>query len=274
MEIVEAFQHRVRTLENLWIPLPDGMRLAARAWIPEDAERRPVPAVLEYIPYRKEDVTRQRDEAVHPFLAGHGYACLRVDLRGSGNSDGLLTDEYLAQELDDGEAVLAWIAEQSWCNGSVGMLGISWGGFNGLQLATRQPPALKAIVTVSSTDDRYTDDVHYMGGCLLAENFAWAATMYAHTSLPPHPAVVGERWRQMWHDRMEGSGFWLSEWLAHQHRDDYWRHGSVNEDYDAIAIPVMAVSGWADGYSNSVFRLMANLRSTIDGSSLAGLPIR
>ncbi len=260
MEIVEAFRHRVQTVENLWIPLPDGMRLAARAWIPETADDQPVPAVLEYIPYRKGDITRRRDDAVHPFLAGHGYACLRVDLRGSGDSDGLLTDEYLPQELDDGEAVLAWIAKQSWCNGSVGMLGISWGGFNGLQLAARQPPALKAIVTVSSTDDRYTDDVHYMGGCLLAENFAWASAMYAHTSLPPNPALVGERWRKMWHHRMEGSGFWLGEWLAHQHKDDYWRHGSVNENYDAIEIPVMAVSGWADGYSNAVFRLMANLR--------------
>lgn len=260
MEIVEAFQHRVRHVENLWIPLPDGIRLAARAWIPEGADDRPVPAVLEYIPYRKGDVTRQRDEAVHPFLAGYGYACLRVDLRGSGDSDGLLTDEYLPRELDDGEALLAWIAEQTWCNGSVGMLGISWGGFNGLQLAARRPPALKAVVSVSSTDDRYTDDVHYMGGCLLAENFAWAGTMCAHTSLPPHPAQVGERWRTMWHERMKGSGYWLSKWLAHQHRDDYWRYGSVIEDYDAIDIPVMAVSGWADGYSNSVFRLMKNLR--------------
>ncbi len=260
METVHQFPHAVRTIENLWIPLPDGTRLAARAWIPPDADDHPVPAIVEYIPYRKREFTRLRDDVMHAWFAGHGYACLRVDLRGSGESDGLLTDEYLPRELDDGEAILAWIAAQPWCNGVTGMIGISWGGFNGLQLAARQPPSLRAIITACSTDDRYTDDIHYMGGCLLADNLSWASTMYSHTALPPDPAIVGERWREMWHARMEGSGFWLEQWLRHQHRDDYWRHGSINENYDRVQIPVMAISGWADGYSNAVFRLLENLR--------------
>lgn len=259
MDVRTEFPHQVRTVENVFIPMPDGARLAARLWIPEGAEQAPVPAILEYIPYRKRDNKRSRDELIHPYLAGHGYVCARVDLRGSGDSDGVLTDEYLEQELADGEAVLAWLAEQPFCDGNVGMMGISWGGFNGLQLAARRPPELKAIVTVCSTDDRYADDVHYMGGCLLGDNLSWASVMFALNSLPPDPEVVGERWREMWEQRLDGSGLWLDTWLRHPHRDDYWKHGSICEDFSDVQVPVMAVSGWADGYSNAVFRMLANL---------------
>ena len=240
--------------------MPDGCRLAARIWLPEDAEHDPVPAVLEYIPYRKNDLTAQRDVQHHRYVAGHGYACVRVDLRGSGESDGVLLDEYLQQELDDGMEVVRWLCDQPWCSGRVGMIGISWGGFNGLQIAALQPPALKAVITLCSTDDRYADDVHHMGGCLLGDNLSWASNMLSQNSCPPDPQVVGERWRDMWLQRLEGSGLWLAKWLRHQRRDGYWRHGSICEDYAAIRCPVMAVSGWADGYSNAVFRLVSNLR--------------
>lgn len=239
--------------------MSDGTHLAARIWMPEDAETNPVPAILEYIPYRKRDNTRSRDALNHPYFAGHGYASIRVDIRGSGDSEGVLQDEYLQQELDDGVEIIRWIAQQNWCDGSVGMIGISWGGFNGLQIAALQPPELKAVISVCSTDDRYSDDVHYMGGCMLTDNLAWASTMFAYTSLPPDPELVGENWRPMWLDRLEHSGLWLENWLAHQRRDDYWRHGSICEDFSAVQCPVMAVSGWADGYSNSVFRLLSNL---------------
>jgi predicted acyl esterase len=260
VKIVESFPHPVREIENTWIPMPDGVRLAARIWMPEDAEANPVPAILEYIPYRKRDLKRERDSSVHSYFAGHGYACLRVDIRGSGDSEGVLTDEYLEQELADGEAILSWAASQPWCNGSLGIIGISWGGFNGLQIAARRPPELKAVVTLCSTDDRYADDVHYMGGCLLGDNLSWASVMFAYNSLPPDPLIVGERWRQMWFERLEGSGLWLETWLNHQRRDAYWKHGSICEDFSAVQCPVLAASGWADGYSNAVFRLMEKLQ--------------
>ena len=253
------FPRSVRAEETVWIPMRDGARLAARIWLPEDAEAGPVPAVLEYIPYRRRDFTRSRDSVMHPYVAGHGYACVRVDLRGSGDSDGVLRDEYLEQELQDGCDVIEWLAAQPWCSGQVGMIGISWGGFNGLQIAALQPPALAGIITACSTDDRYADDIHHMGGCLLGDNLSWASVMFAYNSLPPDPQVVGERWREMWFDRLNGSGLWLETWLKHQRRDAYWRHGSICEDYSAVRCPVMAVSGWADGYSNAVFRLLANL---------------
>jgi uncharacterized protein len=257
-------------VEHFTIPVRDGTLLAGRRWLPADAERDPVPAVLEYIPYRKRDKTALRDGLSHPYVAGHGYACVRVDLRGSGDSQGVLRDEYLQQELDDGLDVIAWLAEQPWCDGRVGMIGKSWGGFNGLQLAALQPEPLEAVITVCSTDDRYADDIHYMGGCLLGDNLSWAAAMFANTSCPPDPVLVGDDWRAMWHERLEGSGLWLETWLQHQHRDDYWKHGSVSEDLSAVRVPVFAVSGWADGYSNSVFRLLADLDDDVPRRGLIG----
>ncbi|WP_404361782.1 CocE/NonD family hydrolase [Marinobacter sp.] len=250
----------IEVVENEWIPLADGSRLAARIWRPREAKAHPVPAILEYIPYRKRDLTRGRDAITQPWLAARGYACVRVDLRGSGDSDGVLTDQYREQELDDGIQAINWLARQEWCDGNVGMMGISWGGFNALQIAARRPSALKAIISACSTDDLYADNMHYMGGCLLTDNLSESTTMFSHTSCPPDPELVGERWKEMWLARLNGSGLWLETWLRHQWRDDYWRHGSVCEDFSAIQCPVMAVGGWADGYTNAIFRLLAHLK--------------
>ncbi|MFC8828407.1 CocE/NonD family hydrolase [Streptomyces sp. NPDC057137] len=241
------------------IPMSDGVRLSARVWRPVSSDAEPVPAVVEYIPYRKRDLTSVRDSMHHPYIAGHGYACVRVDLRGTGDSEGVLRDEYLEQEQSDAEEVLAWVAEQPWCDGSTGMMGLSWGAFAALQVAARQPPSLRAIVIASFTDDRYADDMHYMGGAMLSDNLAEAGTMFAYATCPPDPAVVGERWRDMWHERLENTRPWVLEWLRHQRRDEYWRHASVCEDYQAVRCPVLASSGWADGYSNAVTRLLGNL---------------
>jgi uncharacterized protein len=260
MHTREVLPRAVRRIDPQWIPLPDGTRLAATVWLPADAEADPVPAILEYIPYGRGTMTATRDALMHPYFAGHGYAAVRVDVRGGGDSDGLLLDEYLQQELDDAVHVIAWLAAQPWCTGAVGMMGKSWGGFNALQVAALRPPELRAIVTVCSTDDRYADDVHYMGGCVLAaEMLPWASTMLALNARPPDPAVVGDGWREAWFQRMEQTPPFVEAWLAHQRRDAFWRHGSVCEDYGAIECPVFAVGGWADAYSNAVPRLLAGL---------------
>jgi len=259
MTIVEAFPESVQEIENTWIELSDGCRLAARIWMPESAPAPPVPAILEYLPYRKRDQTAPRDELTHPYMAGHGYACVRVDMRGNGDSDGLMHDEYLEQEQADCLEVIEWLTRRSWCDGSVGMMGISWGGFNALQLAARQPAALKAIVTVCSSDDRFADDVHYKGGCLLNENFSWGTTMMAFTSRPPDPALRPETWREIWLNRLRNLPFFCANWLGHQHRDAFWRHGSVCEDHGRIEAAVLAVGGWADAYTNTVPRLLEGL---------------
>ena len=257
---VTDMPHPVKLIENTWIVLADGTRLAARIWLPEDAEQNPVPAILEYLPYRKNDGTAIRDRVIHEYFAGHGYASVRVDIRGSGDSDGLLLDEYLPQEQQDALEVIEWLASQPWCTGKVGMMGISWGGFNSLQVAAHRPPALKAIITVCSTDDRYTDDCHYMGGCLLGSDMLnWASIMFAYNALPPDPAVVGGHWREMWFNRLENTPPFIESWVSHQQRDDFWKQGSVDEDYSAIQCPVYAVGGWADPYTNSVPRLLEGL---------------
>lgn len=261
----EAALAGIDEIENIWITLADGCRIAARLWLPKGAEANPVPAVLEYIPYRKRDFTRSRDEPIHRYFALKGFASLRVDLRGTGDSDGILDDEYAAQELTDAVEIIAWIARQPWCSGAVGMMGISWGGFNALQVAALGPPALKAIITLCSTDDRYADDAHYMGGCLLNENLQWGSILTMSSALPPDKAIVGDRWREMWRARLDAIKAFPAEWMAHPWRDDYWRHGSVCEDYGAIRVPVYAIGGWADGYSNAVPRLLANLTCPAKG---------
>jgi uncharacterized protein len=251
--------HPIRIIENQFIPMADGMRLAARLWLPEDAEQNPVPAILEAVPYRKRDGTRARDEAMHGWFARQGYACIRLDLRGSGDSEGLLDDEYSQSEQDDLVTVIAWLAAQPWCDGKVGMIGISWGGFNALQAAARRPPALKAVITVCSTDDRYADDVHFMGGCLLNDNLWWGTAVMAWQALPPTPAFHPQRWRDIWRVRIEALPFLPALWASHSRRDAYWRHGSVCEDWSAITVPVFAVGGWADSYVSAVGRLLEHL---------------
>ncbi len=262
-------------MDDVWIPMSDGSRLAATIWLPVDADERPVPAIFEAEPYRKNDFSGLWD-ARHRYMAGHGYASVKVDLRGSGDSDGILYDEYLPQEQEDAVEVIAWLARQPWCDGGVGMWGISWSGFNALQVAARHPPALKAIITLCSTDDRYADDVHYMGGCLLASDMlAWASTMLAFNAQPPLPDVVGDRWRQMWLERLERTPPYVEAWVGHQRRDEYWKQGSVCEDYRAISCPVYAVGGWADGYTNAIPRLielLPGVRKGLIGPWAHGFP--
>ncbi|MER5934078.1 CocE/NonD family hydrolase [Streptomyces sp. NPDC002054] len=246
------------THDDVRIPMRDGVELYARIWRPLTDE--PVPALLEYLPYRLTDWTAPRDWQRHPWYAGHGYASVRVDVRGHGNSDGRPGDEYDAQELADGVAVVEWLAAQPWCTGSVGMFGISWGGFNSLQIAALAPEPLKAIVTVCSTDDRYDNDVHYMGGSVLAVDMhAWAATMLAFAARPPDPLYAGEGWREQWLSRLESVEPLIHTWLSHQTRDGYWKHGSVCEDYGAIGAAVLAVGGWHDPYRDTVLRLVEHL---------------
>ncbi|MFB6652927.1 CocE/NonD family hydrolase [Streptomyces microflavus] len=257
MNITTEFPYET-TREDVYIPLPGGTRLYARIWRPLTDE--PVPALLEYLPYRLGDWTAPRDWQRHPWYAGHGYASVRVDVRGHGNSEGLPGDEYDAQELSDGVAVIHWLAQQEWCSGRVGMFGISWGGFNSLQIAALAPEPLKAIVTVCSADDRYDNDVHYMGGSVLAVDMhAWAATMLAFVSRPPDPSQAGDDWKELWLKRLEAIEPFSHTWLAHQSRDDYWKHGSVCEDYGAIKAHVLAVGGWHDPYRDTVLRLVEHL---------------
>ncbi|MFI4935290.1 MAG: CocE/NonD family hydrolase [Caulobacterales bacterium] len=249
----------VRMIEPVWIPVADGLKLAGRLWLPEGAEAQPVPVVFEYIPYRTRDSYRAIDDHWGPQLAARGVAFARVDIRGSGDSEGLLADEYLASEQQDGVEIIAWLARQPWCNGAVGMRGISWGGFSTLQVAALAPPALKAIMPMCATDMRFSNDAHYIGGAPGLTNLKWAAGFELVMAGPPDPQIVGPRWEKMWRERLDRAPSIAARWLAHQRNDGYWRHGSVGLDYGAIKCPVYLVDGWADSYAESAERLLRGI---------------
>lgn len=253
------------TIENAWIPLANGMRLGVRLWIPDGAEQKPVPVVWEYLPYRKRDGVRKRDDATAQNLAPYGIAFARVDVRGTGDSDGVITDEYSPAELDDGVECVAWLANQPWSNGSVGMRGISWGGINSLQIAARQPAALKAIMTMGSVDNRFMGDAHYIGGALATENFKWGTYFKVDMASPPDPQISGSDWQKKWRQRLEATPSILEQWTSHQRYDAYWQRGSVAMDYGRIACPVYVVNGWLDPYSNVTGSLLAGLKVPCKG---------
>ncbi|PSW16933.1 peptidase S15 [Photobacterium sanctipauli] len=260
-KIIDAFPFEVREIENIFIPLSDGTKLAARIWLPVNAENKPVPAILEYLPYRKRDGTAARDELTHPYLAGHGYACVRVDIRGYGESQGAIQEEYDPQEQADALEVIQWLTQQTWCDGNVGMWGISWGGFNALQVATHKPKALKAIISICSTDDRFRDDIHYHNGCLLNENIGWSGTMQSYSAYAPDPLLVGDDWRDMWLNRLQNMPLHAKTWMEHSFQDEYWKQGSINQDYNAIEAAVYLVGGWWDAYHTPLMRMIEHLKA-------------
>ena len=232
--------------------MEDGTRLAARLFLPNEL---PAPAIVDAIPYRMDDLTASYASDYERLCEEGDFAVCRLDLRGTGSSEGIALDEYHAQEQADVCEVIAWLAAQDWCSGKVGMYGTSWGGFNSIQVAMERPPALHAIVPIYASDDRYTDDVHYMGGVLKAIDLVdWVIYMAACNVLPPVPAVYGEGWRDEWRRRIEGTEPWLLRWLAEQDDGPYWRHGSLRPAYDRITCPTMIVAGWADGYTNIALR--------------------
>ena len=213
--------------------------------------------VLEALPYRKDDATASYRPEYERLCGEYGYAVARVDLRGTGSSEGVATDEYPASEQADLCQVIAWLAAQPWSTGSVGMYGTSYSGFNSLQVAAERPPALKAVVAIYASDDRYTDDVHYTGGAVkLLDLVDYPLYMVALNALPPVPAVAGPGWRERWRERVEGLEPWLLRWLEEQADGPYWRQGSLRPAYERIACPTMLVAGWADGYRNATFRVL------------------
>src|SRR5439155_6139215 len=244
---IAPMEHR-----HVWIPMRDGVRLAARLFLPQTP---PAPVVVEALPYRMDDLTASYDDDYMRICEEGGFVVCRIDLRGTGSSEGIADDEYDAQEQADLVEAIAWLANADWSTGRVGMYGTSWGGFNSLQVAMERPPALAAIVPIYASDDRYTDDVHYMGGALKALDLVdWEIYMAACNVLPPTPAVYGEGGREEWLRRIEGTKPWLLRWLEEQSDGPYWRHGSLRPDYGRIECATMIVAGWADGYTNIALR--------------------
>ena len=248
----------VRVERDVRIPARDDVELSANMWLPASADDAgPWPAILEMIPYRKDDWRANPDESRGRFLARKGYVLCRLDVRGTGRSDGIAMDEYTAEETEDGYDAVEWLAGQPWCNGNVGMWGISYGGFTAIQVAALRPPHLRAIVPVYATDDRYLTDVHYVGGCATASELTqYAVSQVASNALPALPARDGEDWQAAWRERLEQTPVWLVPWLEHQADGPYWRQGSLAPDYDLIEAAILMFGGWMDSYVDPVFRML------------------
>jgi len=255
----------VKLVKNVMIPMRDGVRLAADLYMPDDeAARRgwdKFSVVMEYIPYRKDEVNPSRSD-FYLYLPSHGYVVARVDIRGTGASEGVNTDEYVLQEQLDGYDAIEWLAEQLWCDGHVNMMGISYGGFSSLQVASHNPPHLTSIIPVDFTDDRYTDDCHYRGG-LMRKYYdigLYGNMMIAFNAMPPYPDWSGGDWAKVWEQHLAHNEPYILKWFNHQTDGPYWRHGSVRDIPEQIKCPVFMIGGWRDGYPNPPLRLYQALK--------------
>ena len=234
--------------------MPDGIRLAATLYLPDQGTG-PWPAILEYLPYRKDDWTLQRDLGLYPYIVDRGYAGARVDIRGTGRSEGRLPDgEYSEQEQRDGLVVIEWLAARPWCSGSVGMWGISWGGFNAIHLGMRRPPALKAIVAVDASDDLFRLDIHYIDGIWHLDEYELGIDVSNAVSRAPDFPVDDASLA----DRFDTEP-WLLSWLQHQRDGPFWRRGSLAADYGRLHVPALLVGGFLDGYRDSVPRMLEHV---------------
>ena len=246
-------------IEKTFIPMHDGVRLAVTLYLPagaKGAER--FPALLEYLPYRKDDDEAVRDFGDHSYFARRGFVGARVDIRGFGNSEGAPPDrEYSAHEQEDGEEVIAWLAHQPWSNGKVGMLGISWGGFNAIQMALRRPPALKAILAVAATEALFKEDVHYMDGIFHVDEFEVSMDLDQGRSGAPDfsldEAAIGPRM---------DSPPWSLTYMKHQRDGAFWR-APLRRPIEELQVPAFLIGGLADGYRDSIPRMLERVKAPI-----------
>ncbi len=247
-------------ITTTWITMSDGVRLAADLYWPKDViDDKKFPILLEYLPYRK-DESRARNYALYSYFLENGYIVARVDIRGTGNSEGItVPHEYSDIELDDGEEVIEWLSKQDWSTGKIGMFGISWGGFNSIQMAMRNPPALKAFISVMATDYLYQEDVHYMDGIMVAGD-SWMMRHDLDNSIPGAPEFkMDDEWIEKRFD-VKPSVF---TYMRQQRDGAFWDRASAKGQYHKIKIPGYHIGGWYDGYRNSLLRMLENVEAPV-----------
>jgi putative CocE/NonD family hydrolase len=246
-------------LQEASIPMPDGVRLAADLHMPsggEPGERFPV--LLEYLPYRKHEA-RSGSYSLYSYFVRRGYVVARVDIRGTGNSEGrLIPYEYSDIEQEDGEVVIDWLSKRPWSNGNVGMFGISWGGFNSIHMAMRNPPALKAIIAVDATDDLYQDDVHFMDAIMHVDS--WEMSQDLDNARPGAPDYVIDE--DYFRNRFDTEP-WMMTYKHKQREGPFWDRTTLKARYESIRVPTFVIGGWYDGYRDSVPRMLEHLEAPI-----------
>ena len=256
---IEVEEISVLTIREVMIPMPDGIQLAADLYMPADIPAgEHLPVLLEYTPYRKND-SRGSKYRMYTYFVKRGYVVARVDIRGTGNSQGrTIPYEYSEIELSDGDAVIAWLAKQDWSNGNVGMFGISWGGFNSIQMAVRKPPALKAFVALMATEDLYQEDVHYMDGIIHIDS--WMMSHDLSNAMPGAPEFrLDEDWLRNRFE-VEPSVF---TYMREQRDGSFWDRASARDKYEQIQIPGYYIGGWYDGYRDSPPRMLEHVKAPV-----------
>lgn len=250
-------QHHKFRVEKRWFVMPDGVRLAATLFVPRPRKAgETFPVLLEYLPYRKDDTFYIVDYPCFSYIAQLGFIAVKVDIRGTGASDGAYPErEYSDQEMLDGEEVIRQLAAMPNSNGNVGMFGVSWSGFNSLQMAMRRPPALKAIHAVHASDDLFHDDVHYIDGNLHLDPYHLFINHELGLPRTPHYQFDQDYFKNRF-DREP----WMLTYLANQLDGHFWRHKSLREDYSRINIPVYLLGGLLDGYRSATVRMFQNLK--------------
>ena len=269
-----APRHETEVRLDVRVPVRDGLELSSNLWLPRPLPEAPderFGVILEMIPYGKDNWRRNSDTARGEWLAARGFALCRLDVRGTGSSPGVALDEYTEAETNDGYDAVEWLAAQPWCNGNVGMWGISYGGFTSIQVAKLRPPHLRAILPMYATDDRYRDDVHIRGGCVTAsEKCQYAVSQLGMNAMPPHPPFRGAAWREEWLTRLDATPPWLMPWIREQTDGPYWRRGSLAPDHDAIECAIFSIAGWTDAYVDAAFRMQALCRNAVSVRTLVG----
>ncbi len=247
------------------------IKLKGHYWYNRDTVKAGIkcPAIVELNPYRCRDGMMTGDSGWYPWFAYHDYLCFRIDLQGSGDSGGILSDEYTNEEIAYCMQVIEQIAAHPYCDGNVGMMGESWSAINMLMVSAHKdcPSALKAGLVICGSDDRYNDDIHYIDGAMMQDNFGWPSSMWGWICLPPDPLVAGSKWSEMWRRRIRSAEFWFKYWGRRQARDRYWYASSVRDRYRDVKVPIYIVSGYQDGYKNPVLR-------AVTGLSAAGKPVQ
>ncbi len=257
---------------NILIPLKDGASLSADLYRP--AGKGPFPALMSFYPYHKDDMIGASFEVSRRWFAERGYACLLIDFRGLGGSDGVVWDAMHRNEGVDGAQACEWIAKQPWCDGNVGMWGLSYGGISSLKVAAENPPHLKAIVPIQGSANIYADYIA-PGGCrsLLGSYGAWGSFMLAMNLMPPTNTDAEGRWHRVWMDRVEKSVPYLLPWFEHPDYDEHWSTKAV--DPATITIPTFIIGGWRDIFPEGMPALYPHLKGPkklLMGPWMHGLP--
>jgi uncharacterized protein len=245
----------LREERNLRIELNDGVGLAANAYFPADAEG-PLPALVSYYPYHKDDLLGALFDDVRRYFAEHGYVELLVDFRGTGASEGYCWDTWDAvAEGRDGAEIVEWIAAQPWCDGNVGFWGMSYGGITCFNVAAQQPPHLRACLPLFGSPDIYRDFINPGGVPNAIGNAVRETFMLAMDLAPPTYTEGVPEWRERWRERLrrlEDGDLWSLAWQSHPDYDEHWRRRAP--DLAKIEAPTFGIGGWNDIFPDGMVR--------------------